>query len=81
MVCYVHMGATKVLIRSRDTENIRMETEASATVKVDEEGRIYLPAQTRKALSIYKQEAHLDLDIRVIEQSDDSTNSHPVESD
>jgi len=45
-----------------------MADEASATVQVDENGRMYLPAQTRKTLEIHGSSADLDLDVRVIER-------------
>lgn len=44
-----------------------MARKASATAQVDENGRVYIPAQTRKALDIHGEEAHLDLDIEVLE--------------
>ena len=44
-----------------------MARQASATVQVDENGRMYLPASTRKALGIHGEYADLDLDVRVIE--------------
>lgn len=45
-----------------------MAEQASATVQVDSEGRMYLPAQTRKALDIHGESATLDLDVAVIER-------------
>jgi len=44
-----------------------MAREASATVQVDEQGRMYLPASTRKALGIHGDEADLDLTVRVLD--------------
>jgi len=45
-----------------------MAEKASATVQVDENGRMYLPAQTRKTLEIHGESASLDLDVAVIER-------------
>jgi bifunctional DNA-binding transcriptional regulator/antitoxin component of YhaV-PrlF toxin-antitoxin module len=45
-----------------------MAEQASATVKVDQNGRMYLPASTRRALEIHGQEAMLDLDVKIIER-------------
>lgn len=45
-----------------------MAEKASATAEVDENGRLYLPAQTRKALDIHGITATLDLDVVVIER-------------
>lgn len=45
-----------------------MAKEASATVQVDKNGRMYLPASTRKALGIHGESADLDLDVRVLNE-------------
>lgn len=45
-----------------------MADDASATVQIDENGRVTIPQSTRRALDIDGQEAHLDLDIHVIER-------------
>ena len=45
-----------------------MADKASATVQVDENGRMYLPASTRKALDIHGESADLDLDVFVIDR-------------
>lgn len=44
-----------------------MAENASATVQVDENGRMYLPASTRKALGIHGESASLDLDVKLLE--------------
>jgi len=44
-----------------------MAQKASATVQVDKNGRMYLPASTRKALGIHGEAADLDLDVVVLE--------------
>lgn len=54
-------------IRTVTDMSLTMAKKASATVKVDENGRLYLPSQTRKALGIYEEEAQLDLDIELLE--------------
>jgi len=43
-----------------------MAKKASATVQVDKNGRMYLPASTRKALNIHGEAADLDLDVEVL---------------
>ena len=43
-----------------------MAKQASATVQIDKNGRMYLPASTRKALGIHGESADLDLDVRVL---------------
>lgn len=45
-----------------------MADKASATVKMHKDGRLYLPAQTRRTLEIYDEGAHLDLDVEIIER-------------
>ena len=45
-----------------------MAEKASATVQVDENGRMYLPASTRKVLEIHGGSASLDLDVEVLER-------------
>ena len=45
-----------------------MAQKASATVQVDEAGRVTIPKSTRKALEIDGRKAHLDLDIQVLER-------------
>lgn len=52
------------------TRHKNMAKEASATAQVDEDGRLYLPAQTRKALNIHGKAATVDLDVRVLEVED-----------
>lgn len=49
-----------------------MAETASATAQIDENGRVYLPAQTRKALGIHGKPADLDLDVRVIQVHDEN---------
>lgn len=48
-----------------------MAEKASATVQMDENGRVTIPKSTRKALGVDESTAHLDLDILVLERSDD----------
>lgn len=48
-----------------------MADEASATVQIDENGRVTIPKSTRKALNIDGKTAHLDLDIRVLERTEE----------
>lgn len=45
-----------------------MAQEASATVQMDENGRVTIPKSTRKALNVDGMAAHLDLDILVLER-------------
>ena len=49
-----------------------MPDKASATTEVDEHGRLYLPAQTRKALDIHGQRATVDLDILILSREGDT---------
>lgn len=49
-----------------------MAEKASATVEVDEKGRMYLPAQTRRALDIHGERATLDLDVEILERGGES---------
>lgn len=39
----------------------------SATVKVDERGRCYIPQEVRRALGFHGQEAHVRLDIELLD--------------
>lgn len=50
---------------------LSMADEASATVQIDKNGRVTIPKSTRKALDIDGKTAHLDLDIRVLERTED----------
>lgn len=43
---------------------------ASVTVKVGDDGRVYIPHRTRRALGIHGSEAHVTLDIQVLERLD-----------
>jgi len=43
-----------------------MAKKASTTVQVDQNGRMYLPASTRKALNIHGEHADLQLDVEVL---------------
>ncbi len=45
-----------------------MPNKATATVQVDEKGRVTIPAPTRKALDIHEMSADLDLYIEVLER-------------
>ncbi|MCH7661488.1 MAG: AbrB/MazE/SpoVT family DNA-binding domain-containing protein [Euryarchaeota archaeon] len=45
-----------------------MAEKASATVQMDENGRVTIPKSTRKALDIDGETAHLDLDILVLKR-------------
>jgi len=47
--------------------HISMAKQASATVQVDKNGRMYLPASTRKALNIHGEAADLDLRVEVLD--------------
>jgi len=48
-----------------------MADNASATVQIDQNGRMYLPASTRKALGIKGESADLDLDVTVLNRTDE----------
>jgi len=43
-----------------------MAQKANATVQIDKDGRMYLPASTRKALNIHGENADLDLRVTVL---------------
>ena len=45
-----------------------MVDKATATVQMDRNGRLYIPAGARKALDIYEKSATLKLDIEVLER-------------
>jgi len=47
-----------------------MAKQASATVQVDKNGRMYLPASTRKALNIHGEAADLDLRVEVLDNAE-----------
>ena len=48
-----------------------MAQKATATVQIDKNGRMYLPASTRKALGIHKQHADLNLTVEVLTDDQD----------
>jgi len=43
-----------------------MADKAPATVQMDQNGRVFIPASTRKALDIHGESADLDLDVTVL---------------
>ena len=45
-----------------------MAEKASATVQMDENGRVTIPKSTRKALGVDGIKSHLDLDLVVLER-------------
>lgn len=47
------------------------DEKASATVRVDDDGRCYIPHQARKALGIHGKVAHVTLEIEVLRVEDD----------
>ena len=50
----------------------RMVDRASATVQMDEKGRVTIPKSTRKALEVEGKRSDLDLDIEVLARHPDS---------